>query len=145
MKIAIIAILTAFLLAGCTVEPRPIQFGHDDCELCKMKLMDERFGAQLVTERGRIFMFDDVNCMVMYMDSEEGQRHNYKYELVVDYSNPGALLDVHYTYFLRNENVRTPMNSQVVALPDEETLDEYRDEFDGGIYLGWGEIKTHFK
>ncbi|TVR87263.1 MAG: nitrous oxide reductase [Saprospirales bacterium] len=145
MRLWMILIFATIWLAACTVEPRPINFGHDDCELCKMKLMDERFGAQLVTDKGRIFMFDDVNCMVMFMDSEEGQRHDYKYELIVDYSNPGELLDVHYTFFLKNKDVRTPMNSQIIALPDEETLDAYRDELDGGIYLGWGEIKTHFK
>ena len=132
------------LLIGCTVEPRPINFGHDDCELCKMKLMDERFGAQLVTDKGRIYMFDDVNCMVMFMDSDEGKRHQYAYELVVDYSNPGELLDVHYTYFLKTDKVRTPMNSSVISLPDEKTANDYRAEFNG-IRQVWGEVRTNFK
>lgn len=142
----LVPILCLILFAvGCTVEPRPINFGQDECEFCKMKLMDEKFGAQLVTSTGRIYMFDDVNCLAMFLDSEEGERHEYKHKLVVDYSNPGELLDVNYTFFLKSSEIRTPMASEVIALPDEETLDEFKDELGNGIYLGWGEIKNHFK
>lgn len=144
MKQAFFLFALAIFIIGCTVEPRPINFGQDDCELCKMKLMDERFGAQLVTDKGRIFMFDDVNCMVMFMDSEEGKRHNYAYELIVDFSNPGELLDVHYTYFLQTSEVRTPMNSEIIALPDLEKANKLRSELNG-IRLVWGEIQTKFK
>ena len=107
--------------------------------------MDERFGAQVVTDKGRVFMFDDVNCMVMFMEEEENQRHNYAYEMVVDYSNPGELLDVRYTFFLKSDDIRTPMNSKVIALPDQETRDQFNEKLDHSIYLGWGEIKTQFK
>jgi len=144
MKTLFLLLFATVIVSGCSVEPRPIKFGHDDCEFCKMKLMDERFGSQLVTDKGRIFMFDDVNCMVEFMESESGQRHNYAYEKIVDYSNPGELLDVHYTFFLKTEEVRTPMNSKIIALPDRETLDKFRADM-GGIYLSWGEIKTNFK
>ncbi|TVR77883.1 MAG: nitrous oxide reductase [Saprospirales bacterium] len=144
MKPLFFLMAMALFIIGCTVEPRPINFGHDDCELCKMKLMDERFGAQLVTDKGRIFMFDDVNCMVMFLDSEEGKRHNYSYELIVDFSNPGELLDVHYTYFLQTPEVRTPMNSEIIALPNEEKANELRSEMNG-IRLVWGEVLTKYK
>nr|MBS0038273.1 nitrous oxide reductase accessory protein NosL [Saprospiraceae bacterium] len=145
MKWFISLLFSTMLFMGCTVEPRPINFGHDECEFCKMKLMDERFGGQLVTDKGRIYMFDDVNCMVMFMEDEENQRHEYAYELIVDYSNPTELLDVHYTYFIKSNDVRTPMNSKIIALPDEETKDHFTKELDHSIFLGWGEVKTQFK
>ena len=145
MKAVLFLIFSTLLITSCTVEPRPIQFGEDECVFCRMKLMDERFGAQVVTDKGRVFMFDDVNCMVMFMEEEENQRHNYAYEMVVDYSNPGELLDVRYTFFLKSDDIRTPMNSKVIALPDEETRDQFIEKLDHSIYLGWGEIKTQFK
>lgn len=137
-------LFTTVIVISCKVEPRSINFGHDDCEFCKMKLMDERFGAQLVTDKGRIYMFDDVNCMVEFMDSDEGKRHHYAYELIVDYSNPGELLDVHYTFFLKTDEIRTPMNSKIIALPNRETQEEFKAAI-GGILLGWGEIRANFK
>lgn len=144
MRIIFFMLFTTVIVISCKVEPRSINFGHDDCEFCKMKLMDERFGAQLVTDKGRIYMFDDVNCMVEFMDSDEGKRHLYAYELIVDYSNPGELLDVHYTFFLKTDEIRTPMNSKIIALPNRETQEEFKADI-GGILLGWGEIRANFK
>ncbi|MFC3414331.1 nitrous oxide reductase accessory protein NosL [Algoriphagus hitonicola] len=77
------------LLASCSADPRSINYGEDACHHCKMKLMDPKFGAELVTEKGKIYIFDDLNCMVDYLHSEEGQKQSFKHILVTDYLNPG--------------------------------------------------------
>jgi len=106
--------------------------------------MDQKFGAELVTEKGKIFIFDDVNCMLQYMDSEEGKRQTYKHILVTDYLNPGTLLDANVAHYLKSESIQTPMASQVVAISDFNLLEEYKNK-NGGIYIAWGELTTQFK
>ncbi len=138
--LSILALLV--LLASCSADPRPIAYGQDGCHHCKMTLMDPKFGAELVTEKGKVFVFDDVNCMLMYMDSVEDEA--YKHVLVTDYLNPGVLLDAKTAFYLKSEQFQTPMASQVVAFPDFDLLEEYKRK-NGGVYLAWGELTTQFK
>ena len=138
--LSILALLV--LLASCSADPRPIAYGQDGCHHCKMTLMDPKYGAELVTEKGKVFVFDDVNCMLMYMDSVEDEA--YKHVLVTDYLNPGVLLDAKTAFYLKSEQFQTPMASQVVAFPNFDLLEEYKRK-NGGVYLAWGELTTQFK
>ena len=138
--LSILALLV--LLASCSADPRPIAYGQDGCHHCKMTLMDPKFGAELVTEKGKVFVFDDVNCMLMYMDSVEDEA--YKHVLVTDYLNAGVLLEAKTAFYLKSEQFQTPMASQVVAFPDFDLLEEYKRK-NGGVYLAWGELTTQFK
>lgn len=131
-------------LASCSADPRPIVYGQDGCQHCKMTLMDSKFGAELVTDKGKVFIFDDVNCMLQYMDSEDGKSQTYKHILVTDYLNPGVLLDANLAYYLKSEEFKTPMASNIVAFPDYDLLKEYKNK-SGGVYLAWGELTTQFK
>lgn len=144
MKRYLITLLFLFILAACSSDPRPIVLGEDACHHCKMTLMDPKFGAELVTEKGKIFIFDDVNCMLGYMDSEEGKQQTFKHVLVMDYLNPGVLLDVNFAHFLKSDQIQTPMASNIVAFPDYNLLKEYKIK-SGGVYLAWGELTTQFK
>jgi hypothetical protein len=56
------------LLPGCDSGPQPINFGKDSCAECNMTIVDKRFGAEFVTGKGKVFKFDDVNCMVEFIE-----------------------------------------------------------------------------
>lgn len=129
-------------LASCSADPRPIAYGQDGCHHCKMTLMDPKFGAELVTEKGKVFVFDDVNCMLQYMDSANDEV--YKHILVTDYLNPGVLLDANVAFYLKSDQFKTPMASQIVAFPDYDKMNEFKQK-SGGVYLAWGELTTQFK
>lgn len=140
--LSIIALL--IFLASCSADPKPITYGQDGCHHCKMTLMDPKFGGELVTEKGKVFVFDDVNCMLQFMDSEDGKTQLYKHILVTDFVNPGVLLDASLAFYLKSEEFKTPMASQIVAFPDYDMLKEYKSKT-GGVYLAWGELTTQFK
>lgn len=144
MNRILIALISLMTLAACSSDPRPIVLGQDACHHCKMTLMDPKFGAELVTEKGKIFIFDDVNCMLGYMDSEEGKSQTFKHILVMDYLNPGTLIDANFAHYLKSSEFKTPMASEVVAFPDYQLLKEYKAK-NGGVYLAWGELTTQFK
>ncbi len=139
-KLSILALLA--FLASCSADPRPIAYGQDGCHHCKMTLMDPKFGAELVTEKGKVFVFDDVNCMMLFMDSDGAE--TYKHVLVTDYLNPGVLLDANFAFYLKSEQFKTPMASQIAAFPDYDKLKEFKGK-NGGVYLAWGELTTQFK
>ncbi|MHA7130169.1 nitrous oxide reductase accessory protein NosL [Algoriphagus namhaensis] len=144
MKRLLIFTTLLALCMACSSEPRDIQLGKDACHHCKMTLMDPKFGAELVTEKGKVFIFDDVNCMLQYMDSDQAREQSYSHILVMDYLNPGTLLDANFAHYLKSEKFKTPMASNVIAFQDYDLLKSHKIE-NGGVYLAWGELRTQFK
>jgi len=145
MKLFWYTLLLFIFVNSCTVEPRAIDYGNDGCQHCKMILMDTKFGAQVVTKKGKIFIFDDVNCLMSFLESEEiSMETDTKNILVTDYHSPETLVDATIAFYLKSDTFKTPMASQIVAFEDYETLKTYKAK-NGGVYLAWGELVTQFK
>jgi copper chaperone NosL len=142
MRFLFIAI--ALALTSCTVEPEPIRYGEDACHHCKMTLVDKKFGAELVTQKGKIFKFDDVNCMLSFYNSKEIATDEFSHKLVVDFSRPAKLIEADKAFFLKSPMIQSPMISQVAAFENEQDMKAAKDEL-RGIYLVWGELVTQFK
>lgn len=143
MKILIAGILMLSLLS-CKVEPEPLQYGQDACHTCKMTLMDKKFGAELVTKKGKIYKFDDVNCMLNFYNSGDNAPEEFSHKLVVDFSQPANLIEAGDAFYLKSPEIKSPMASQVAAFEKKESMEDLKKQWNG-IYLVWGELVTQFK
>ncbi len=141
---SLLACLVAISLLSCTAEPEPLEYGHDACHTCKMTLVDRKFGAELVTSKGKVFKFDDVNCMLTYYHSGENDPAVFTHKLVVDFSDPAKLVAATDAFYLKSSGIKSPMASQIAAFEKKENMDKAKDELNG-IYLVWGEVVTQFK
>jgi copper chaperone NosL len=58
--------LVALALAACTPAegPQPIAYDREPCRHCRMLISEPRFAAQLETEDGEIWSFDDPGCLL---------------------------------------------------------------------------------
>jgi copper chaperone NosL len=84
MKAKTLTCLVAISLLSCEIKPEPLIMGKDACHTCKMILMDERFGAEIVTKKGKIYKFDDLNCMIGFINSGSVSEENIEQLLVVE-------------------------------------------------------------
>jgi copper chaperone NosL len=109
-----------------------------------MTLVDRKFGAEVVTKKGKVYKFDDVNCMVNYLNSGEVEDRDIAHRLVIDFATPEKLIPVEHAFFLKSDNIKSPMASQVAAFEKKEELDKLKKELTG-VYLVWGELVTQFK
>jgi copper chaperone NosL len=144
MKNALKILLISMLVWSCNAEPRAISYGQDNCHHCKMKLMDPVYGAEVVTQKGKIFIFDDVNCLMSFLESDEVSQEDIKHILVADYKNPESLTDATVAFYLKSDKFQTPMASNVIAFSDYKSLQSHKS-IHGGVYLAWGELLTQFK
>jgi copper chaperone NosL len=59
------AFIAFFILLGCQpTGPDPIAFGKDQCHYCRMTIAEPNYGAELITEKGRVYKYDAAECMV---------------------------------------------------------------------------------
>ena len=136
--------LLVVALVACSSEPEPLVYGTDICQFCKMTLMDNKFGAELVTKKGKVYKFDDMNCFLNFYNSGYEPVEELQHKLVIDYANPGKLFDATNGFYLKSTEIHSPMNGQVAAFETKAGMDNFKKEWKA-IYLGWGEVTTQYK
>jgi copper chaperone NosL len=141
--ILFIGVITACFYS-CSVKPEPLNFGKDGCYTCKMTLMDQKFGSEIVTKKGKIYKFDDVNCLISFYKSGYEPVDNIEHTLIVDFLKPGELLEAKTAKFIQSDAIRSPMASQVAAFSGDQNLDSLLKEWNGKVTT-WNELLKQFE
>jgi copper chaperone NosL len=138
-------LLTCFLFfsASCSVSQEPIKYGEDNCAHCQMKIMDARYGSELVTDKGKVYKFDSVECLVEFL--EKMDELNEKAELVfcTPFDQPNRLVDASACSFLHSRKLPSPMGMYLSAFADEPTALKFQSQNGGNVY-SWKELNKEF-
>lgn len=137
----IFALLT---LSACSTGPEPIRYGKDECFHCKMTLTDKRFGAEVVTDKGKVYKFDDLNCLVNFLKEGTVAEADIAQIVAVDFKKTGSFVDVNQAFFLQNEAIKSPMRADVASFSDKKDLESVKTEVGGGKEMTWAEVKGSF-
>jgi copper chaperone NosL len=129
------------LLGGCSGGPRPIAYGTDACERCRMFVVDDRHGAQLVTRRGRVLVFDSVECLAAHMHTAPGDAEGARAALVTHALRPGQLVDASGSRFLQCEALPSPMGLGLSACASADEAESLRARH-GGQVLDWAGMQA---
>jgi len=143
MRIILALVLSSLSILSCSVKPEPLVFGKDSCYACKMTLMDEKFGAEIVTKKGKVYKFDDVNCMITFYNSGYEPKENIEHDLVIDFGDPGKLMKAESALYIHSPEIRSPMLSQVAAFSSQVQLDNHNKEWNGKV-MTWEEVVEEF-
>ncbi|WP_067032896.1 nitrous oxide reductase accessory protein NosL [Allomuricauda sp. CP2A] len=127
---------------GCSVAPKPIDYGHVGCHYCSMTIVDKQHAAQLVTKKGKVFNFDAIECMMNQLKDED--ESTMALFLVNDFDQPGELVDAKEATYLISENIPSPMGEYLSAFTNEEAAKETMTKQGGELYT-WAEINKRFK
>jgi copper chaperone NosL len=139
--VAALAITTFF---GCSTGPEPIRYGKDGCVACKMTLTDKRFGAEIVTQKGKVFIFDDLNCLTGYLNAGTVAEKDIAQIVIVDFKNTGAFVDVQKSFFLQNDAIKSPMRGDVASFSTPQDRDAVKAEIGGGAEMNWEAVQKLF-
>lgn len=63
----------SFSSCGDAGKPKPVKANEDVCALCKMTIVDLKFAPQLVTGKGKYYVFDDISCMIEFANDNKTQ------------------------------------------------------------------------
>lgn len=143
MRTPIYTLIAALLLSlSCEVKPKEISYGEAACHFCRMTVVDPQHAAQLVTQKGKVYNFDAIECMLHHLN--EVDPNTIGLLLVSDYKHPGNLIPVESATFIISEGIPSPMGanlSAVSSVPEAQELVEQQ----GGSQFDWSSLKAHLK
>jgi copper chaperone NosL len=140
--VAVVAVAAA--AAACAPAPKPIEYGTDICTHCRMSIVDDRYGAELVTRTGLTHTFDSIECLADYVLRMEDPASVHSL-WVTSFQHPGELIAIEDALFLHSEMLRSPMGANLTAFRrDAITPIALVDSF-GGVVLSWDEVLDHVR
>ena len=135
------ALALVLALGGCEAGPKAIRYGQDECVECKMTLVDQHYGAELITAKGKVLKFDDVSCLLGFQGRESSRTGPAAQLVVIEFNRPNTFLPVERAVFLRHDRLRTPMGSSLAAFSTEAALEAVRSQLGGGgSILRWSQV-----
>lgn len=127
---------------SCSNGPRPINYGADACDFCRMTIVDKQHAAQIVIKTGKAFKYDAIECMLN--DMKEWEHPEIRHYLVADYANPGELTDALSASYLISKEIPSPMGEFLTAFENAEKRNEVKKDV-SGIALDWKALKAEFE
>jgi copper chaperone NosL len=133
----------ALLFVSCSNGPEKISYGEDHCTNCEMAIMDKRYGAEIVTIKGKVYKFDSVECMAEFLKQDKISNENLKMLLVTPFNHPGQLVDAKTCRILHSKKLPSPMGKYLTAFKDESEAAPFKEEFGGDLY-NWEDLVIEF-
>lgn len=129
---AALALALVLGMAACSRGPQAIRYGQDECTECKMTLVDRHYGAELITSKGKVLKFDDLNCLLTFQRREAKSPSSAAKLVVIAFNRADVFLPIEQALFLRHDRLHTPMGSGLAAFSTAAELEAVRTEFGGG-------------
>ncbi|MGZ5253505.1 MAG: nitrous oxide reductase accessory protein NosL [Flavitalea sp.] len=134
-----ILLLIPLFLTSCSSGPRPIKVGEDACTFCKMTVTDKKFGAELVTDKGKVFVYDDLHCLAEYVKQNPDLTNSDYY---VTSFESGDLIKSDKAVYLKSELLKSPMGSNIAAFSSAESMNKFSGNYPGEV-IQWNKVMNH--
>ncbi len=137
----LLLLILPLAFTSCNISPEPINYGSDACHYCSMTIVDKQHAAEFVTDTGKAFKFDAIECMMNGLKDANGTK--IALFLVNDFENPGQLIDGTKATYLISKNITSPMGGNLSAFENREAVDSVQSELQGELFA-WEELKKRF-
>jgi copper chaperone NosL len=120
------------VFANCqrrTAEPVALA-PEDMCSYCRMAISEKQYAAELIDSDGTAFKFDDIGCMVHFLQS--GKSKTIAASFVMDFSER-QWLKADDAFYVRSSEFTTPMNGGMVAFRTEAKAREAANKYNGTL------------
>ncbi len=141
MKQYFAMLLLSLAATACTVSTKPINYGQEACHFCSMTIVDRQHAAEVVTNKGKVFKYDAIECMIN--DTRKWEKSDYEnIALVVinDYSNPGKFTDAKTATYLISEQIKSPMGAFLSGFSSANEAQKVQHEKTGDLFT-WDSLQ----
>ena len=131
--------LLSIVFYGCAAGPQPVLLGKENCEQCKMTIMENQFVAELVTKKTKLYKFDDVQCLLNFVQADKIKKDEIKNVYLMDYEAPGNFISASNAFFIKSENLKSPMGGNIAAFKTEAAATKYVSN-NPGQKINWNQL-----
>lgn len=128
---AAVSLFFIFTFMSCNTAPQPIQLGKDACSFCKMSIADQRFGAEIITKKGKAYKFDDMHCLREFREANTINDNDIKETYLINFEEPHNFISAEKALLLKSNELHSPMGGNIANFDDEKKLQEARNKFKG--------------
>lgn len=140
MKYFFLILITFFVISCNSNQPKPIKLNSENCEFCKMTIANGKFGAELITQKGRYYKFDDAACMLQYAKSNQVL---VKMFFVNDYSKENELVTAEKCFFLKGGTITSPMRGNIAAFSSEKEQKDFQTKLNAEP-MSWEQVYNSY-
>jgi copper chaperone NosL len=133
------AVFIVICCSSCQSGPQPIQFGKDACDFCKMTILDQRFGGEVITKKGKVFKFDDLHCISSFLRSSNSRKTDLAGIYLLEYATPKKFVLANNSFLLQSNELHSPMGSNIAAFVSEANREQCKQQVTG-TNVQWNEI-----
>ena len=126
-------VIAGIFLASCQRSMiEPIALAPEDmCAYCKMAISEKRYAGELIDSEWQPFKFDDIGCMVNFIESTKNTTKIVAY-FVMDFDERQWIKATDASY-VRSSEFNTPMNGGIIAFKDQAKAKEAADRYHGKL------------
>lgn len=135
-NIMLLPILSMFI-SCTTTQPQPLKLNTDNCDFCKMTISDGNFGCELITDKGRVYKFDDLSCLIRYKLANTNTKFSFVY--VNAYGANNILIDAEKAFYIKSTDLSSPMGGNIAAYKDPTEAKLYASKFHTTMLL-WKDL-----
>ena len=138
--VAASALVFISLFSSCNAAgPVPLRVGKDACDFCKMTVSDARFGAEIVTSKGKIYKFDDTHCLLAFLKEAKEQEYKNSKIYFVNFSGDHSMILSDKAVLLKSDQLRSPMGGNIAAFDNRDSLGKVQAMSAGDVVL-WNDV-----
>ncbi|HJR99572.1 MAG TPA: nitrous oxide reductase accessory protein NosL [Flavobacterium sp.] len=127
-NVAVLIVFTSTLLISCQSKAvEPLKLNVDQCTFCKMSIADGKFGSEIITTKGRVYKFDDLSCLVAYVDENKTKVKSY---FVHHYNAENVLIPAETAFYLKGGIISSPMRGNMVAFSSQEEALSFKEKLE---------------
>ena len=138
-SVAIASVVSLFM-AGCNPKPEKIALGKDNCAECKMTIMVPKFGAEIVTKKGKVYKFDDAHCVAHFLKRRGVELSDIHQTLFVDYNDNNEFVKVKSVEFVVSSQFKSPMGGNAAAFKNTTEAKKKSAEIEGSKVTNWATL-----
>ncbi len=135
-------LLIAFLVSGCEPAVQAINYGQDGCSYCRMTIVEEHYGAELLTTKGKAFKFDSIECLAAFVIKDEVATEKTHDLLFTDFEDAGNLYPLEEMIFVQAKKLKSPMGLNLSAFRTQKTADDVALLYFGEI-MTWEQVQIY--
>ena len=123
------------------ISPEPIYLGEEICSRCGMIISDVNYAAQLIEPGKGAHKFDDIGCLVEFMQESGGGEQAIGKAFVMA-QDKGEWLPFEDAHFVRSDKIKTPMGHGIMAFSDYSEAKSFAASVHGNILKSQGLLLT---